>query len=81
MVNGNISICNDGVKKWHLVKLGDEGDQIHITAQEDTVFYFQYAEPFNEPVVIFSPSVMNTLDDIQQAFADYRSGSFNLTLR
>lgn len=80
VVKGTISICDYKINKWHLVEMHNEGDQINITAREDAVLLFGHAEPFNEPVVSRGPFVMNTLNEIEQAFVDYRSGAFNKTL-
>ncbi|HEX5636751.1 MAG TPA: pirin-like C-terminal cupin domain-containing protein, partial [Gammaproteobacteria bacterium] len=33
-------------------------------------------QPFQEPVARYGPFVMNTREEIDQAFRDYRSGSF-----
>ena len=77
VVKGTISICDYKINKWHLAEMSNEGDQINITALDDAVLLFGHAEPFNEPVVSRGPFVMNTLHEIEQAFADYRSGAFN----
>ncbi|MEE9352292.1 MAG: pirin family protein, partial [Thiotrichaceae bacterium] len=49
-------------------------DQIEITAQSDSRFLLVAGKPINEPVARGGPFVMNTEEEITQAFADYKSG-------
>ena len=56
--------------------LGD-GDQIAVTADEETSrFLLVSGQPLNEPIARGGPFVMNTRDEILQAFEDYQSGRF-----
>ena len=52
------------------------GTELKITAQQDSRFLLIAGQPFNEPVARHGPFVMNTRDEIEQAFRDYRSGQF-----
>lgn len=79
VVNGDISISGRVVNKWHLVELNDDGDRVDIHANGESVLLFGHAAPYNEPVVAHGPFVMNSVEEIEQAFADYRSGAFNGT--
>jgi len=40
------------------------------------VLIFGHAMPLNEPVVAQGPFVMNTEEEIRQAYDDYRNGKF-----
>jgi len=40
------------------------------------VILFGHAEPYNEPVVAHGPFVMNTREEIVEAFRDYQAGRF-----
>ncbi len=52
------------------------GDGVKITAVSDSRFLLIAGKPINEPVEKGGPFVMNTRNEIKQAFADYQSGHF-----
>jgi redox-sensitive bicupin YhaK (pirin superfamily) len=74
VVRGKISVNNQEVGKLHLVEFENDGDAIKVEAQEDAYILFGHAIPFKEPVVAHGPFVMNTEQEIQEAFRDYQAG-------
>jgi hypothetical protein len=53
------------------------GDEIKVTAGHlGADFLLLAAPPLAEPVARYGPFVMNTTDEIRQAFEDYQSGRF-----
>ena len=56
--------------------LDNVGDKFKIKAasNEDLHAMVVSGIPINEPVARYGPFVMNTQEEIQQAFADYQSG-------
>ena len=52
------------------------GDNINVIAQGDSRFLLVAGKPINEPVARGGPFVMNTAEEIKQAFIDYQSGQF-----
>ena len=64
------------VKKGQLVKLTD-GDQVKVTTTDhETRFILVSGKPLNEPVAWRGPIVMNTDEELDIAFREYRDGSF-----
>lgn len=76
VVSGRVDVVGTQVDKWHLVELSDNEDSFIVGAADDSVLLFGHALPINEPMVAHGPFVMNTEDEIRQAFADYRDGKF-----
>ncbi|QIM51561.1 pirin family protein [Hydrogenophaga crocea] len=59
-----------------LVQLGRKGEALDIEASTDAVLLFLGGEPIDEPVVGHGPFVMNTREEIIQAFHDFQNGRF-----
>lgn len=74
VVRGAIKVNGETAEKLTLVEFANEGEEINVEAQEDSFILFGHAEPFNEPVVSHGPFVMNTEQEIQEAFRDYQQG-------
>jgi len=81
VVNGRVSLPDEKGQRVTLVRddlgvLGD-GGTIELKADEDDVQFLLIAgKPLGEPVARGGPFVMNTNEEVQQAFVDYRQGRF-----
>jgi hypothetical protein len=73
VARGEIEVAGSRAGAFNLVEL-NEGDAVEIEATTDTVLVFGHAEPINEPIVSGGPFVMNTIEEIHQAFDDFRAG-------
>lgn len=65
--------------KQRLLKAGqlgvlEHGELVTLKALENSEFLLISGQPLNEPVARGGPFVMNTRDQVEQAFADYREG-------
>lgn len=77
LVRGELDINNEIVQMRNLVEFKNEDGEISFEAKEDSILILGYATPFNEPMVAQGPFVMNTQEEIQQAYEDYRNGKFS----
>lgn len=59
-----------------LVTLSREGGDSEIAAETDARILVLAGEPIDEPIAAHGPFVMNTREEIVQAFEDFRSGRF-----
>jgi redox-sensitive bicupin YhaK (pirin superfamily) len=69
-VNGVPATLND------FIVFGNHGELIRIQASADAHLLLLSGEPINEPIVPYGPFVMNTKQEILQAFADFEQGKF-----
>jgi quercetin 2,3-dioxygenase len=53
-----------------------QGDELVLEANNDATVLLLSGEPIDEPVVWQGPFVMNTPEELEQAFADFESGRF-----
>lgn len=77
VIEGSIIInATEKVPTDHFALFNNEGETFNIEAIEDSVILVLSGEPLNEPIVPHGPFVMNTKEEIHQAFDDYNNGKF-----
>ena len=63
-------------REAQMVVLDREGMDAELEAHRDATILFLSGEPIDEPIVGRGPFVMNTIEEINQAMADFKSGRF-----
>ena len=76
VVRGSVLANDSLVETNELAEFDLEAGDIDINASEDSIIIFGHATPPNEPIMANGPFVMNTEEEISQAYSDYNSGRF-----
>ncbi|NBC83262.1 MAG: pirin family protein [Bacteroidetes bacterium] len=70
-VNGEEEVPTD-----NLVLMANDGENFEIEAAEKSVVLVLSGNPIGEPIAAHGPFVMNTKEELKQAFLDFNSGKF-----
>lgn len=77
VIEGNIKVNNSETAPTdHFVLMANDGKDFSVNAQDDAVVLVLSGEPINEPIAAHGPFVMNTRDELMQAFDDFNKGKF-----
>ncbi|MCB0659827.1 MAG: pirin family protein [Saprospiraceae bacterium] len=77
VIEGSISVnSTHEALTDHFVLMANDGENFHIEATEETKILVMSGEPIREPIVSYGPFVMNTEEELQQAYEDFRNGKF-----
>lgn len=71
VVNGKEETPTD-----HLALMSNDGETFKVEATEDAVVLVLSGEPLNEPIAAHGPFVMNTKEELIEAFDDFNNGKF-----
>jgi hypothetical protein len=75
VLEGEASIGGKQVSKGQVAWFDPgDGDELSIEATKNLRGLLFSGEPIHEPAVAYGPFVMNTRQEIQQAFLDYQAG-------
>jgi redox-sensitive bicupin YhaK (pirin superfamily) len=76
VVRGKIQIGGQIVPYRNLIEFEDGKDKVSFIAVKDSIVLFGHAKPFGEPIVAQGPFVMNSQQEIMQAYRDFQEGKF-----
>lgn len=77
VVNGMVEVNGAGVPQDNVLKFKKSGEDFTMTSvDDDTVVLVMSGEPLHEPINAWGPFVMNTHEEIQQAYRDFGNGKF-----
>ncbi|MBK5436893.1 MULTISPECIES: pirin family protein [unclassified Pseudomonas] len=77
VLRGTVRInATEVAREGQLALFERDGTQLRLEASDDAMVLLLSGEPIDEPIVGHGPFVMNTEQEIHQAFADYQSGQF-----
>jgi quercetin 2,3-dioxygenase len=66
----------DGIASEHLVVFDDGDGFVASTGESAARFLLVAGRPLREPVAWYGPIVMNTQEELEKAFEEYRNGTF-----
>jgi redox-sensitive bicupin YhaK (pirin superfamily) len=76
VVEGNVHVNGESVPQDYFCLFDRKGEQFEITADTDALVLVLSGEPIPEPIAAHGPFVMNTREELVQAFNDYNQGKF-----
>lgn len=74
VISGELKVNGQQAMFRHLVEFRNDAEELQIEAVEESILLFGHARPFEEPVVARGPFVMNSMEEINQAYMDYQAG-------
>ncbi|MBK1895240.1 pirin family protein [Chryseobacterium paridis] len=77
VIEGNVTVNgNEKAATDQLILFENAGEEFIIEASENAIVLIISGEPINEPIFPHGPFVMNTREEIMQAFEDFNTGKF-----
>lgn len=77
VIEGKVQVNDyDVAETDHFILFKNTGEEITLKAMEDTVVLVLSGEPIREPIMAYGPFLMNSKEEILQAYADLNAGRF-----
>lgn len=76
VIEGQVKVNGTLVPADNFVLFENAGEEFTVEALDKAIVLILSGQPINEPIVAYGPFVMNSNEDIRQAFNDYNAGKF-----
>ena len=76
IIEGTVTVNEQIAKTDHFVLFANDGTDIYLEASKDAIVLILSGEPILEEIVPYGPFVMNTKQEIVNAYDDWNSGKF-----
>lgn len=77
VIEGSMKVNNgDLVPTDHLALMNHDGEEFEVDLTSDSIILVLSGEPLNEPIAHYGPFVMNTEEELTEAFRDFQAGKF-----
>ena len=74
VLRGSVTCENQKIGEKSLLIFERDGEEISFKVEKDTRLLVLNGEPIDEPIAAYGPFVMNTKEELVQAFQDFQSG-------
>ena len=76
MIEGSVTLNDKQVDTDHFALFANNGTDIKLQATTDAIVLLISGEPIDEPIISYGPFVMNTRQEIIEAYDDLNKGKF-----
>lgn len=77
VIEGSIQVNDKDVAPTdHFILMSNDGEDFTIKATDDAIVLLLSAAPIGEPIAAHGPFVMNTRQELMEAFNDFNTGKF-----
>lgn len=77
VIEGNVTINGEHKAPTdYLFLFENEGEEFELVADDDAIVLILSGEPINEPIAAHGPFVMNTREELVEAFKEFNEGKF-----
>ena len=78
IIEGAVTVNEQVAETDHFVLFANDGTDIYMEATKDAIVLILSGEPIHEPIVPYGPFVMNSKQEIVDAYDDWNNGKFGV---
>jgi redox-sensitive bicupin YhaK (pirin superfamily) len=78
VISGSVEVNGEKAGQHSFVLFKNEGEDIAVKANEDSIVLLLSGEPIDEPIASYGPFVMNTQEEIYEAIQEFQTGKFGV---